>query len=243
MDAFLQAPPNRGTRREALPRRTAVNTPGGLGRPSEAPGGGFFGFQQVAEESSDEDTWYLPAEEQTTLAGPFKDTHVLMTDTNFSKERKWCDTKIHGNLSLVQVKTVGHLPIVLLRLKATDRADIERKVVLEYELPLNFSYEGELSTNFVAVSLMKGEFLGFYFAERADKDVFAASLESLSLKLCVSQSGMAEISSTAKEIQDQEFQDQLAEAISLDNLMNEQDENQQAIELRKILILAGLKVD
>ena len=54
---------------------------------------------------------------------------------------KWSDTEMKGALRLVQVKEFQGFPCVIVQLTGTDAAGIERKVVFDYELPFNFTFE------------------------------------------------------------------------------------------------------
>jgi len=44
--------------------------------------------------------------------------------------------------------------------------------LLEYELPLNFSFDPNLSEVFSALETVKREFLGFMFKKREDKNAW-----------------------------------------------------------------------
>lgn len=85
-----------------------------------------------------------------------------MTDKSGSV-RKWSDTRMQGVLSLVLVQDVG-APIANVRLMGTDAAGNERGIIMEYELPINFNYDPNLSQLLSAIELLNGEFLGFLFA-------------------------------------------------------------------------------
>ena len=119
----MMAAPQRNSRREALPRRSAVIRPSEVSaRPSAADnpmfsqgGGGFMGFQGIEEEEEvDEDAWFLSETDHTVLAGGYAGVRIFLTDKGFSSVRKWTDTEMCGVLRLIQVKEIDGLPCVML---------------------------------------------------------------------------------------------------------------------------------
>jgi hypothetical protein len=84
------------------------------------------------------------------LAGEFKDVSVFVT-TQVSGKRKWSDTLLHGNLRVMLLEHVG-VPIASVRMNAVG-GDLQRGIILEYELPLNFKFEPDLSSNFSAIRI------------------------------------------------------------------------------------------
>ena len=63
---------------------------------------------------------------------------------------KWADTKLEGDLKLVKVTEVDGVPIINVRLCNA----IE--TILEYELPINFTYSPHLSKKFSALKIIEG---------------------------------------------------------------------------------------
>lgn len=100
--------------------------------------------------------------------------HVYLTDKGWGMVHKWCHTEMVGVLRLIQVKECdeGGYPVIILQLKGADPAGIERDTVFEYELPLNFVFEQDLTRTFSALALTKGEWIGFLFDSPEDKDDF-----------------------------------------------------------------------
>ena len=186
---MMQAPA-RGTRREALPRRSAVTGP--ASRPSEmssaagAPHiGSFMGFAGIEEEPEiDTDDWYENKKDHQNLAC-YSGVHIYLTDKGFGTVHKWCYTEMQGVLRLIQVKDEADYPAVLVQLVGTDPAGIERDVVFQTELPFNFRFDGDLSRTFAAIELLNGEWAGFLFSEDSDKADFVDKLADLHAKLAV----------------------------------------------------------
>lgn len=190
MDGFnMMQAPARGSRREALPRRSAVT---GLGaRPSEASSGGappigsFMGFAGIDEEPEvDLDDWYENKKDHQNLAS-YKGVHIYLTDKGFGTVQKWCYTEMQGVLRLIQVKEELDYPAILVQLVGTDPAGIEREVVFQSELPFNFKFDGDLSRTFAALELINGEWAGFLFTEDTDKADFVEKIADLHAKLAV----------------------------------------------------------
>ena len=133
--------------------------------------------------------------------------------------------------------------MVVIQVMQVDEAGNERSKVLEYELPVNFKFDPDLSPVFVAVEIIKQQYLGLYFESVDEKQKFIAALQDLYLKLTINSVDLGAIKDHCQKELDQEYQAQLAEAISVTDLLSGQDQNKQAQELRKVLILAGLKVE
>ena len=121
--------------------------------------------------------FYYAPDREVVKAGGFHNVRIFMTDKGGSG-RKWSDTKMIGILKLVMVQDVG-APIVNVRLCGTDPAGAERGIILEYELPTNFSSDGNLTPTFSAIQIPSGEFLGFLFMNESDKNAFNDELNKL----------------------------------------------------------------
>ena len=162
------------TRRQAMPRRSAITAnprmsemqmPGGRGgAPSIMEASGFMGFAGIAEEEEvDTDDWYENKKGHVTLAGAFEGVGVYLTDKGFGTVHKWCNTEMFGALRLIQVHEAQDYPAVILQLTGTDAAGNERDVVFQYELPLNFRFDGDLTRTFSSIEFTNGEYVGFLF--------------------------------------------------------------------------------
>lgn len=139
-----------------------------------------MGFAGIAEEDEvDLEDWYENTKEHQELAGPFAGVGVYLTDKGFGTVHKWCDTEMFGVLRMIQVKEANDYPAVILQLTGTDAAGTEREVVFQYELPLNFTFEGDLSQYFSSIALSNGEYVGFYFQTDVDKETFNLALLEL----------------------------------------------------------------
>ena len=103
-----------------------------------------------------------------------------MTNT-VGKERKWSETKLAGNLRIFLLEHVG-VPLSAVRLNAEDKSGLERGVVFEYELPINFKFEPDLAPTFSAIRThILGEYIGFKFNSEKDKKDFNNAISSLRL--------------------------------------------------------------
>ena len=71
---------------------------------------------------------------------------------------------------------------------------LERGIIMEYELPLNFKFEPDLSSNFSAIQMhLQGEYLGFKFKTDKDKKEFNQAISSLKLQLTLSKDKIDDI--------------------------------------------------
>jgi len=63
---------------------------------------------------------------------------------------------------------VATYPVVVVQVDGVDEAGTERAKVLQYELPLNFRYDPDLSPQFSAIRIQRQEYLGFRFESIED---------------------------------------------------------------------------
>jgi len=202
-----------------------------------------MGLDQTEEEEEDGCGWLKNPKEHVNLAGGYENVRIFLTDKGFGTVHKWCATDMKGVLKLIQKKEVHGFPVVLIELIGTDEAGVERATVFSYELPFNFTLESDLSRQLCAIGLSNGEYVGFYFAEPVDKVDFASKLSGVHARLSVSPAQLEAFRRLAQQEKQNELQEQLNETIDCFNLLSGQDEDRRAQDLRKILILAGLRVD
>lgn len=75
---------------------------------------------------------------------------------------------------------------------------LQRGIIMEYELPLNFKFEPDLSSTFAAIKIhLDGEYLGFKFKTEKDKKEFNQALASLKLQLALSKDRIEDIKTVA----------------------------------------------
>lgn len=86
------------------------------------------------------------------LAGEFKNVCIYVTNKfDGGTVRKWSETGLKGNLRVMLLEEICGLPIAAIRLNAVEDDGLERNVIFEYELPLNFQFEAELKSTFAAI--------------------------------------------------------------------------------------------
>jgi hypothetical protein len=162
------------------------------------------------------------------LSGGHENVKVFVTAGTAHSVRKWVDTKMFGVLRLIKVQQVASYDVVVIQVMQVDEAGNERSKVLEYELPVNFKFDPDLSPVFVAVEIIKQQYLGLYFESVDEKQKFIAALQDLYLKLTINRVDLGAIKDHCQKELDQEYQAQLAEAISVTDLLSGQDQNKQA---------------
>ena len=89
-------------------------------------------------------------EKEKVLAGEFKNVRVYLTSKNDGGLRKWSDTKLVGSLRVVLLEHV-RVPIAAVRVNSVAPNGLERGVIFEYELPLNFKFDPDLTGTFSAL--------------------------------------------------------------------------------------------
>lgn len=109
----------------------------------------------------------------------------LTSKTSFGTTR-WVDTEIRGNLRLVKVvhNDLAAHPLYFVRVTATDSLGIEHDKVLEYELPLNFQCEPDLTHTFCSLNCIQGSHLGFNFKVDYQKQDFVDKLAMVAEEIC-----------------------------------------------------------
>ena len=89
-----------------------------------------------------------------------------------------------GTLQLVKIKEVHGVPVAELRLwSGADAYFQSMRMIMEYELPTNFSYNPQLTETFSALHLKQEQFVGFLFLNKEDRDEWDRQLETLSKAL------------------------------------------------------------
>ena len=88
-----------------------------------------------------------------------------------------------GVLRIIQVHDCEGHPVIMLQMKGVDPAGIERDVVFEYELSFNFVFEQDLTRTFSALSIKKGEYIGFLFDSNDDKEDFNGHMLAIASQL------------------------------------------------------------
>jgi hypothetical protein len=195
----FQIPPQRQTNRREAVRRVGVDV-------ENMPEEGFcHGFITRGSEISQVHQY----ETETTLAGEFKNVRIFITNKlNGGKVRTWSDTSLHGTLRVMHLDTISGLPIASIRMNSCDSIGLLRSVIFEYELPLNFKFDPEISSTFTAVQthLMGGEYLGFLFTSQKDRILFSRALESLQLQLKVTAKQIEQLKEEAIQQMENDFQ-------------------------------------
>ena len=116
------------------------------------------------------------------MGGPYRNVHIYLTDKGSSTVQKWCHTQMIGVLRIKQVRDCDSHPLIVLELKGTDPAGIERDVVFEYELPFNFRFDhANLTRTFSALSLKirKDDHIGFFFESVEDREDFDGKMHAI----------------------------------------------------------------
>ena len=218
---------------------------GNAARPSNFDGppafGTFMGFAGIEEEDEDiKEDWFKNTEEHHTLAGGYRNVNIYLT---LKDKQKWCYTDMRGVLRVIQVKEADGYPVIILQLTGQDDVGTERDVVFEFELPVNFTLEPDLTSQFSAIAMTNGEYIGFLFSSFLDKEDFTGKMGEIQNQLRLPQAKFEEFKAGIVAKQKEEQANELAEQIDCFNILSGQDEDRRAQDMRKILILAGLRVE
>ena len=111
------------------------------------------------------------------LAGPFPHVKIFMTDIDVASRRfRWTDTKLVGTLKLTVQSEVSGIPLA--SIKVTDGA--EEESIFEYELPLNFTHDCNISNTFYAIKVGTNEqYFGFKMQNEVDKQSLTQKMKYL----------------------------------------------------------------
>ena len=108
--------------------------------------------------------------DSVTLAGPFHRVRLYMTErTGATSTRgyRWTDAQLVGSLKVIVQGEVCGIPLAYI--KVYENFDDE-ETIFEYELPLNFMHDCELSDKFYAIkSGFNDQYFGFHMAKAEDK--------------------------------------------------------------------------
>ena len=103
---------------------------------------------------------------------------VFVTNKLVGGVRKWTDTGVCGLLRVMLLDRSAGMPIACIRVNKCDDNGLMRRVIFEYELPLNFRHDPKLSPTFAAIqSHLQGEYFGFLFTNSDDIKNFNSTLE------------------------------------------------------------------
>ena len=96
-----------------------------------------------------------------------------MTDRieGFTNQYRWTNTQLKGTLKLTAQSEFEGVPLATIKVFEVDSQGTEIESIFEYELPLNFVHECDLSPTFYAIKGIKGQYFGFLFENPVDKQV------------------------------------------------------------------------
>ena len=98
---------------------------------------------------------------------------------------EWVDTNLEGTLKVLIMEEICEKPVAFIELYNVDKDDNELELIFQYEVPINFKHECDLTYNFYAMGLMEGHALGFMFEMPMEKEQFAAQMDILRRRLVV----------------------------------------------------------
>ena len=90
---------------------------------------------------------------------------------------RWTDTQLVGSLKVIVYSEVCGIPLAYI--KVYEEND-EEETIFEYELPLNFAHDCELSDKFYAIkSGINEQYFGFRMASAGDKSCLIKKMKQL----------------------------------------------------------------
>ena len=96
---------------------------------------------------------------------------------HIGRRYRWLDTRLNGTLVLSARGEYEGLPIAKIKLFESDSSQEEANILFEYELPLNFKHECNLTPTFYAVQGINDHFFGFNFESPADKQALVRKMK------------------------------------------------------------------
>lgn len=131
------------------------------------------------DNNEDNDFIVKHAIEEKVVCGDFN-VGIYMTERNeLNKGFRWMSTQMYGSLRLTTRGELEGIPLASIKVTERGSAGSEFESLFEYELPLNFKHDCDLSPTFYAVEGLNGQYFGFQFAKRANKEVFTQQMKKL----------------------------------------------------------------
>lgn len=110
--------------------------------------------------------------EERVICGDF-DVAIFMTESSEpNRGYRWMSTQMYGSLRLTTQGGINGIPCALINVIERGSAGSEFESLFQYEIPMNFKHDCDLSRNFYAIEGLKGNYFGFQFAKPAQKEVF-----------------------------------------------------------------------
>ena len=176
------------------------------------------------------------SQEEKVLAGGFPNVTVLMTDRieGFTNQYRWTNTQLCGTLKLTAQSEIEGVPLATIKVFDVDSQGTETEPIFEYELPLNFVHESELSNTLYAIKGIKGQYLGFLFENAIDKQAFSKQMRRLHNLL---RKTKRQIIALKKMVQGSDITiDQFEQTDKLDELLDEADYEAKLSDIYDMLI-------
>ena len=119
--------------------------------------------------------------EEKVLAGGFPHVRVYMTENSeiVLSRYRWVDTQLIGTLKLTVIGEIEQTPLATIKILSSDDQLNEGEPIFEYEVPLNFKHECDLSHIFYTIKSPKEHYFGFLFENPCDKEAFCAKMKKL----------------------------------------------------------------
>lgn len=154
------------------------------------------------------------------------------------------DTELRGHLAIVtreykELKKVKAMPtIYYLRLRDKD------KTLCDYELPLNCHFDCKLGSQLIALKIVEGQWLGFYFWDASDKDMLEERLDFIEVELSCTNHQISNLKNEQKRLEAELFQLNFSKVESNpQDFFKKSDEVSGPIKMRKLLETLGLELD
>ena len=116
-------------------------------------------------------------------------------------------------------------------------------MIFQYELPLNFRYQQDLSHNFYVLGIMQGHALGFLFDSPFEKDEFADQMDILKRKLCVDKKTYRKLTRQAKKKSYSDVTRPITDETRIEDLLGDCEMERKLEEFVRIVLQSGIKVD
>lgn len=132
------------------------------------------------------DALFVIEGKEAKIAGSFPVTAILMTEKlegHIGKRYRWTDTELSGDIQLTVRGEIEGLPLAYIKVfdssKLKEDNYGEENMVFEFELPLNFQHDVDLSPTFYVLKGINEQYFGFLFEKNEDKQFFTNKMKQL----------------------------------------------------------------
>jgi len=126
--------------------------------------------------------FYIDNDVEGVITGGFQNVAIYITEKlegHIGRRFRWLDTELVGTLELTVRGEFEGLPLAKIKVYRSESSQEESDIIFEYELPINFKHDCEMSPVFYAVQGINEQYFGFHFENPLDKHALVNKMKQL----------------------------------------------------------------